>query len=292
MDRVNAVRLNIVIVVFTTTVALDARVAVVVVVVARRLALHHHLCVDRSYYTHYSIVFQSDYFTYHDDPFPLDRGRHDTERRGRGTARRDDRRFARAFVRSFVLVRPRSSSFVMTPERCASELRDMATGTSPIVRFMIEKLADAGCAIDERFFKIERCSSDVVGGFRPPDGIVLCHNQIHDRTTMENTVAHELIHAYDQCRAGKRMNWSDVRQHACSEVRAANLSGDCHWVNEVMRGKVFAGLKGHHRKCARRRAELSVAMNPKCRGAKHAEEIVGEVFERCFNDTAPFDDIT
>ena len=65
---------------------------------------------------------------------------------------------------------------------------------------------------------------------------------------MENTVAHELIHAYDQCRAGKRMNWSDVRQHACSEVRAANLSGDCHWVNEVMRGKVFAGLKGHHRK--------------------------------------------
>ena len=54
----------------------------------------------------------------------------------------------------------------------------MATGTSPIVRFMIEKLADAGCAIDERFFKIERCSSDVVGGFRPPDGIVLCHNQI------------------------------------------------------------------------------------------------------------------
>ena len=137
--------------------------------------------------------------------------------------RRDETtgRSARAFVR------PRSSSFVMTPERCASELRDMATGTSPIVRFMIEKLADAGCAIDERFFKIERCSSDVVGGFRPPDGIVLCHNQIHDRTTMENTVAHELIHAYDQCRAGKRMNWSDVRQHACSEVRAANLSGDC-----------------------------------------------------------------
>ena len=80
----------------------------------------------------------------------------------------------------------------------------MATGTSPIVRFMIEKLADAGCAIDERFFKIERCSSDVVGGFRPPDGIVLCHNQIHDRTTMENTVAHELIHAYDQCRARRR----------------------------------------------------------------------------------------
>jgi inner membrane protease ATP23 len=25
------------------------------------------------------------------------------------------------------------------------------------------------------------------------------------------------------------MDWMDVRHHACSEVRAANLSGDCHW---------------------------------------------------------------
>ena len=104
----------------------------------------------------------------------------------------------------------------------------MATRTSPIVRFMLQKLAEAGCAIDARFFSVETCDKSVVGGFRPPDGVVMCHNQIHDRTTMENMLAHELIHAYDQCRGGKKMNWLDVRQHACSEVRAANLSGDCH----------------------------------------------------------------
>ena len=179
----------------------------------------------------------------------------------------------------------------MTPERCERELHDMATRTSPIVRFMLQKLAEDGCAIDARFFSVETCDKSVVGGFRPPDGVVMCHNQIHDRTTMENMLAHELIHAYDQCRGGKKMNWLDVRQHACSEVRAANLSGDCHWMNELMRGRVFFDLKKHHQKCVRRRAELSVAMNPNCTSDAHAKQVVDEVFERCFKDTAPYDDI-
>jgi inner membrane protease ATP23 len=179
----------------------------------------------------------------------------------------------------------------MTPERCERELHDMATKTSPIVRFMLEKMAEAGCAIDSRFFRVETCSERVVGGFRPPDGIVMCHNQIHDRTTMENMLAHELVHAYDQCRGGKKMNWLDLKQHACSEIRAANLSGDCHWLNELMRGRVFVNVHKHHQKCVRRRAELSVAMNPNCKSAKHAEEVVNEVFETCFRDTAPYDDI-
>lgn len=87
------------------------------------------------------------------------------------------------------------------------------------------------------------------------------------------------------------MNWLDVRQHACSEVRAANLSGDCHWMNELMRGRVLFDLKKHHQKCVRRRAELSVAMNPNCTSDAHAKQVVDEVFERCFKDTAPYDDI-
>ena len=178
----------------------------------------------------------------------------------------------------------------MTPEKCEREVERMAQ-SSAIVRFMIEKLGQAGCAIDKRFFRVETCSASVVGGFRPPDGVVVCHNHINDATTMENALAHELIHAYDHCRAGGKMDWLDLRQHACSEIRAANLSGDCHWVNELMRGRVFFGIKKHHQACVRRRAELSVAMNPKCRDAKHAQEVVDGVFERCFRDTAPYDDI-
>lgn len=87
----------------------------------------------------------------------------------------------------------------------------------------------------------------------------------------------------------KNMDWLDLKQHACSEVRASNLSGDCHWVNEMFRG--YFGVENGHQKCVRRRAELSTAMNPRCRDRAEAKRVVNEVFEQCFKDTRPFDDI-
>ena len=42
---------------------------------------------------------------------------------------------------------------------------------------------------------------------------------------VERTIQHELIHAYDHCRA--EVDWKDCVHIACSEVRAASLSGDC-----------------------------------------------------------------
>jgi inner membrane protease ATP23 len=39
----------------------------------------------------------------------------------------------------------------------------------------------------------------------------------------------------------------------------------------------------------KRRAAISIAMNPAC--AENAEAIVDEVFETCFKDTTPFEDI-
>ena len=39
------------------------------------------------------------------------------------------------------------------------------------VRYMLDALAKAGCAIDKSFFKVETCEQQVVGGFRPPDGV-------------------------------------------------------------------------------------------------------------------------
>ena len=89
----------------------------------------------------------------------------------------------------------------------------------------------AGCAINRDFFKVDRCDQPVLGGFRPDAGVVICHNNISCRTDMENMLTHELVHAYDHCR-NKNMNWLDLKQHACSEIRASNLSGDCHWVRD------------------------------------------------------------
>mmetsp|Transcript_23496 Transcript_23496/g.56205 ORF Transcript_23496/g.56205 Transcript_23496/m.56205 type:complete len:182 (-) Transcript_23496:339-884(-) len=171
-----------------------------------------------------------------------------------------------------------------------TECRDMADyafSWSPFVRFMVEKLQQAGCTVDSKIAKIRSCDSAVVGGFAPGVGVVLCHNHLGTQDEVNRSLTHELIHAYDHCR-GANLDWSDCHHHACSEVRAANLSGDCHWSQEFLRGNF--SLQAQHQACVRRRALLSVAMNPNCPEPK-AKEAVDAVFDTCFRDTRPFDRI-
>jgi mitochondrial inner membrane protease ATP23 len=47
-----------------------------------------------------------------------------------------------------------------------------------------------------------------------------------------------------------------------------------------------------HQTCVRRRAALSVSANPYCDSKEQAEKIVNEVFESCWNDTRPFDEVS
>lgn len=72
--------------------------------------------------------------------------------------------------------------------------------------------------------------------------VVLCQNHIQDQEWMDRVVTHELIHAFDHCR--NKLDWSNGEHHACSEVRAASLSGDCNWKYEFMR-KNFNVAKQH-----------------------------------------------
>lgn len=118
--------------------------------------------------------------------------------------------------------------------------------------------------------------------------MVICSNHLSAQEEVSHALTHELIHAYDHCR-GADLDWTNCEHHACSEVRAASLSGDCHFKQELMRGNT--GFRGQHQRCVRRRAELSVAMNPHCRGPGRAKQAVDNAFEQCFADTAPFDRI-
>jgi inner membrane protease ATP23 len=43
--------------------------------------------------------------------------------------------------------------------------------------------------------------------------------------------------------------------------------------------------------CVRRRAAEVVAGNPACPDAATAERVVNEVWDSCFNDTRPFDEV-
>lgn len=74
-------------------------------------------------------------------------------------------------------------------------------------------------------------------------------------------------------------------QHACTEIRAASISGECNFAAELLRGNVKAA--GGHQACTKRRAAESVSHNPACRGAL-AKEAVEQAFDKCYKDTEPF----
>ena len=94
---------------------------------------------------------------------------------------------------------------------------------------------------------------------------------------------------YDDARA--QLDWNDLTQHACTEIRAANLSGDCSFERELNRGNVHPlNFSGSGARCVRRRAQLSVSMHPGCPDAETAAAAVERAWSTCFADKAPFVD--
>eukprot|EP00842_Homolaphlyctis_polyrhiza_P005777 jgi/Hompol1/61/HPOL_003977-RA len=152
---------------------------------------------------------------------------------------------------------------------------------------MMESLEKAGCPFKPEHFRCVPCDASRAGGFAPAHGIVLCETQLMSKQHTEDTMAHELIHAYDFCTV--KINWNRCRDVACSEIRAAALSGDCRFSRELMRGHF--GIVKHFQDCVRRRAVLSLKTLPKCQGDGVAEDAVRSVWDSCFKDTAPFDEI-
>ncbi|XP_075407475.1 mitochondrial inner membrane protease ATP23 homolog isoform X1 [Tenrec ecaudatus] len=158
--------------------------------------------------------------------------------------------------------------------------------TNPYVKLLLDAMKHSGCAVrKERHFSCEDCHGNVSGGFDALSSqIVLCQNNIRNQAHMNRVVTHELIHAFDHCRA--HVDWfTNVRHLACSEIRAANLSGDCSLINEIFR--FHFGLKQHHQTCVRDRAILSI-LAVRNVSREVAQKAVDEVFESCFNDLEPF----
>ncbi|NXL28100.1 ATP23 protease, partial [Glaucidium brasilianum] len=169
--------------------------------------------------------------------------------------------------------------------KCQLMLR-MTLDTNPYAQLLLEAMKQSGCTVfNDRHFSCENCDGCVSGGFDSATSqIVLCQNNIRQQSHMNRVVTHELIHAFDHCRA--HVDWfKNVKHLACSEIRAANLSGDCTLMNEIARFKF--GLKGHHQTCVRDRAIRSILAVRKV-SKETAEKAVDEVFDACFNDLEPF----
>jgi mitochondrial inner membrane protease ATP23 len=111
--------------------------------------------------------------------------------------------------------------------------------------------------------------------------IVLRADKITSKETAERSVRHELVHAYDDARGF--IDPQNCLHHACSEIRAARLSGDClglevkhNWTDPMS-----SGLQ-----CIRRRAILAVENNPVCKD--FSERAVEKTFPKCYSDYEPF----
>ena len=99
----------------------------------------------------------------------------------------------------------------------------------------------------------------------------------------------EMVHAYDHLRF--KVKWTDDLRHAaCTEIRASSLSGECRWSREFFTRAQWK-LTQQHQECVRRRATLSVAARPACKDDVQAAKVVNEVWDSCFADTRPFDEI-
>ena len=155
------------------------------------------------------------------------------------------------------------------------------------MRYLLDSLGRGGCGVGRAFFHVAKCEGEVHGGFSTEFGVVLCHNRLQHPREVELALAHELVHAYDFCRA-RDLDLRDCRHHACTEVRAAALSGDCGFSQELLRGNLGESIVGQYRRCVRRRAAMSVAMNPHCAAPGQAEAAVAEVLPHCFRDTDPW----
>ncbi|KUI59351.1 Mitochondrial inner membrane protease ATP23 [Cytospora mali] len=185
--------------------------------------------------------------------------------------------------------------------RC-EEYRDWLFAYSPTVRFLNDKIAELnhGRAMDAANVVCRRCparlTSDLQvqrqgGGFEPAHGILVCANEVRNRSHLEDTLAHEMVHAYDQLRfevdfRGER----NLKQAACTEIRASMLSGECRWTREVFTRGNYT-LTQQFQNCVRRRAVQSMVARPWVKDDVQAVKVVNEVWDSCFSDTRPFDEV-
>ncbi|EFX00724.1 mitochondrial inner membrane protease [Grosmannia clavigera kw1407] len=206
--------------------------------------------------------------------------------------------------------------------RC-EEARDYLLRYSPIIRFLSERTTQlGGHQMDASNIVCARCPARVAevevdvetetetpgqettaktaqkqkqlrvvrqgGGFHPAFGILLCANEMRDRKHLEDNLAHEMVHAYDHLRWN--VDWDNLRHAACSEIRASMLSGECRYSREAFTRGNWS-LTEQFQRCVRSRAIQSLTARPRCRDDVHATKVVNEVWDSCFSDTRPFDDI-
>ncbi|KAI2637451.1 peptidase M76 family-domain-containing protein [Xylaria nigripes] len=197
----------------------------------------------------------------------------------------------------------RESRYIANEERdcqTCEKWRDFALQHAPTVVFLRQKIEALNGKIDASNVVCARCPTRLTedgqvhlqsGGFDPRSGILICANQISSRSHMEDTLAHEMVHAWDHLRW--KMDWvgdKDLKHAACTEIRASMLSGECRWTKEAFTRGNWK-LTQQFQDCVRKRAVQSLLARPRCKDDVQAVKAVNQVWDSCFSDTRPFDEV-
>lgn len=166
--------------------------------------------------------------------------------------------------------------------------RDWLFQNSPVIRFLRDEINKLGGDINPINVRCRRCTTSQGGGIDQDYGILICANHMRNQGHVEDTIAHEMVHAYDYMRF-KVDRWN-LRHQACTEIRASTLSGECRFTREFFTRGQWRFTQ-QMQECVRRRATLSLMARPSVKDDVHAARIVNEVWDSCFNDTRPFDEI-
>ena len=170
--------------------------------------------------------------------------------------------------------------------KCLTRL-NRSVKSSPTVIHMLISMHEAGFPVKlSRDFTCEPCSPRVAGGFDPyRKQIVLCENNIYSQIHMNEVLTHELVHSFDDKTVN--LDWHNLTHLACTEIRAANLSGECSFSRENLLQFNF-GFKSHNRECVKNRAALSISTIKEEIDYEKAREIIDTVFTQCYSYTRPF----
>lgn len=94
----------------------------------------------------------------------------------------------------------------------------------PVIRYLSDNIRQLGGDLHNHNIYCRRCTNRKAGGFDPEYGILICANEMKDQGHLEDTMAHEMVHAYDHLRF--KVDWTNNLRHAaCTEVRGNNQGG-------------------------------------------------------------------
>ncbi|XP_020571016.1 mitochondrial inner membrane protease ATP23-like isoform X2 [Phalaenopsis equestris] len=134
-----------------------------------------------------------------------------------------------------------NSAAGLSQEECMNRI--VKSLKHPTIKFLRKHMELAGCPVWVKLIMAANCKrKGIAGGYSTGNGIIVCCNHLAYQDEINQVLIHELIHAYDDCRA-KNMDWKNCAHHACTEIRANHLSGDCHYKRELLRG--FMRMRGH-----------------------------------------------